>query len=237
MGDVIRQPALAWAVRHGRNTEAVSLLQHGADPNLPNSSYAVFETLDDILRQSPLADLQVDSIHQLLLHGADPNPWIFVAFQHYARSKGRNDLLNLALTSRQGVKSEWIRSAIESTGRGDARIEAIFQYAMAIRDARECPNNAPPNELAICLPNSLRNADDAIDARLSEVAADKGPGSRAEAQQRQWVAELDRKCGLRVSSSSTRAGWLSYALSDQTRALCVLNEAHQRRTGMGVAAR
>jgi hypothetical protein len=80
--------------------------------------------------------------------------------------------LNLALTSRQGVRTQWIQSAIASPGPGDARIEAMFQAAMTIRDALDCRNGAPANELAVCLPNSLRNADSAVDEGLA-AAADK----------------------------------------------------------------
>jgi ankyrin repeat protein len=225
MGDMIRQPVLAWAVREGRVALVETLLEHGADPNLPPSSYAVFQTLDDILRRDPLADAQVDAVHRLLLHGADPSPWIFVAFQHYTRAKGREDLLSLTLYSRKPVQAEWLQSAISSPGPQDTRVEAMLRDAIAIRDSGVCREGASPSESAICLPNTLKSADSAVDARFAHASKE---------QQRPWLAELDHKCDLHALSSLTRAGWQAYVLSNNARSQCVVGEMLQQRVGKSV---
>lgn len=233
-GDFVHRSALGWAVRYGRIALVQTLLEHGADPNLSQTSYAVFDTLDAIFRQEPLADAQIDAVHQLLLHGADPSPWIFVAFQHYARAKGREDLLKLALTSRQPVQTQWIQTAIGSPGPKDARVEAMFIDAIAIRDAGGCRDGASAAELAICLPNTLRSADAAVDGRFANGASHDSGSPAVNEQQRQWLVQLDHKCNLHAPTSLTRAGWLSYVLSDQSRATCVLGEMLQQRVGKAV---
>jgi uncharacterized protein YecT (DUF1311 family) len=93
--------------------------------------------------------------------------------------------------------------------------------ATAIRDAGECREGASPAELAICLPNALKSADSSLDEHLAG-ADPRSPAAKG--QQQRWLAQLDHKCSLHASSSLTRAGWLSYVLSDQTRAVCVLGE-------------
>jgi hypothetical protein len=45
-------------------------------------------------------------------------------------------------------------------------------------------------------------------------------------------AALNRQCRIVLPQARTAAGWLSYVLSDQGRALCVLDEL--RRRGPGV---
>ena len=213
MGEFRREPVLAWAVRYGLVATVQTLLEHGADPNLPASPYAMSETLDDIFRQDPLADAQADAIHRLLLHGADANPWLFGALFRYARAKERNDLLIQTQTSQHPVRSEWIQSAIATAGPKDARVEAMLIDAMAIRDVGACGPGKSPAELAICLPNTLKSADSSIDDRFAGAAKDR---------QAHWLAHLDTQCSLHVPASLTRAGWLSYVLSDQSRAKCVL---------------
>ena len=209
--------ALAWAVEHGRLTLVQTLLEHGADPNLAVSSLAPLSTtLSDIVNEKPLAEVQAAGVHQLFLHGADPNPPLSAAFQTYARIKAREDLAAKARNSPdQTVQTQWVKEAIITPGPSEALAEAMLNDTLAFRDASDCEPSASLAELAICLPNTLKRANAALDR----------------SRQNRSLAAVDRKCDTHLAGLHTRAGWLSYVLSDQSRALCVLAELRvQKRT-------
>jgi hypothetical protein len=194
-----------WAVEQARLEWVQPLLERGADP-----SFTSPKTIDDIVQQAPHADGRLAGIHHFLVHGADPNPLIENGFRLYAHSKGRDDLVSQAVNSQGEVQSAWVREAIASPGPPNAPAEALFNDALAFRDAPDCDPGAPPERMAICLPNTLKHA---------EAAFDKIPHD-------ELVPQLDRKCDFHLTGPRSHAGWLSYVLSDQTRALCVLRELH-----------
>ena len=210
-----------WAVEHLRLEWVQPLLERGADPSFTSS-----KTIEDIVQQAPHADERLAGIHQFLLHGADPNPLILNGFRLYAHTKGRDDLVNQAVNSQGEVQSAWVREAMVSPGPPNAPAEALLNDALAFRDAPDCDPGAPPERMAVCLPNTLKHA---------EAAFDKIPYD-------ELVPQLDRKCDLHLAGPRSHAGWLSYVLSDQSRALCVLHELRDPRppapppTDPGVAA-
>jgi uncharacterized protein YecT (DUF1311 family) len=170
--------------------------------------------------------------------GADPNPWIWVAFQTVARDKSRNDLLTLALSSQlRVVRSEWVKSLLGSGGIIDPRIAAILAQATAIRDSSGCPAQASPDALAACLPNSLRSADAALNARYRELVGRTVPeAQRLRIAELAWLRDRDARCGLHEMPSLTAGGWLSYVLAEQSRTLCVLDATQQRLSALDKAA-
>jgi len=223
-GDVFHHPAIAWAVLNARMEVEQVLLQFGADPNIPPNTYAIAQTLDNISRSAVSVDDGLQAIHTLFVHGADPNPWIFIAFQNYARAKRRDDLLRWALNSKRGVKTEWIQSAFGTAGPADATTESLLRDALAFRDAAPCAANATAGELTTCLPNDLR-------ATIGDLQFN-------DQQAQAWSKGLERRCHLRpLSPHVTAAGWFSYVLSDQTRAVCVLKAAQETHFTKRTAAR
>jgi ankyrin repeat protein/uncharacterized protein YecT (DUF1311 family) len=225
---LLHETALSLAVRNGSVASAETLLDHGADPTAASTFYAVTSMLQDISRESPQSDRLTAVISMLLHHGADPNAWIWVAFQTVAHEKSRNDLLAVALGSRPRiVRSELIKSLLGSGGNVDPGVSALLEEAAAIRDSPACPTQASADALAVCLPNALRSADSALNARYQQLAG--GPAARrVRAAERTWLRDRDRRCGLREVPSLTEGGWLSYILSGQSRALCVLHATQQR---------
>jgi ankyrin repeat protein/uncharacterized protein YecT (DUF1311 family) len=225
---LLHETALSLAVRNGWVARAETLLDHGADPTAASTFYAVTSTLQDISRGSPGAGRLTTVISMLLHHGADPNAWIWVAFQTVAHEKSRNDLLAAALGSwPKIVRSEWIRSLLGSGGNVDPGVSALLEEAAAIRDSPACPTQASSDALAVCLPNALRSADSALNARYQQLAG--GPAARrVRVAERTWLRDRDRRCGLRELPSLTEGGWLSYILAEQSRALCVLHATQQR---------
>lgn len=227
---MLRETPLSFAVRTGAVATAETLLDHGADPTAASSFYLITSRLQDISRESPQATHPATVISMLLLRGGNPNAWIWVAFQTVARDRSRNDLLTAALGSRlRVVKSEWIKSLLGSEPNVDPGVAALLEEATTIRDSSACPAHASSNALAQCLPNALRSADSALNARYRQLAGRPGPGARRlRSAELAWLKDRDTRCGMHELPSLTEDGWLSYVLAEQPRALCVLNATHQR---------
>ena len=184
------------AITHGTPDSIRQLLAHGADPNLPT---VVFDVVGDVVDRKPLAEAWLAGFHQLFLHGADPNPVISAVVEKYARPREREDLVIRA--ERTGV------DASAASGPTQVPVESLFNDALAFRDAPDCGPGESSTRLAICLPNTLKHANAAfVPVRKNDL-----------------FAELNRKCDVRLIDPYTHAGWLSYVLSEQSRALCVID--------------
>ena len=225
-GDIQNKSVLTWAVHQGAEATVATLLGHGANPDIPTSS--MFGSLQAISDGSPLAGADAAAIRALIQHGADPEPWIFQAFQIVARAKDRSDLLRSALNG-TAVKAEWVDLALASPGHVDNRLESLLKEATTVRDSPTCPAEAMADQMQRCLPNSLKTIDVALDTR--EVALLNMPGGTDPAikdSQRDWLKERNRRCRLRELSGITKAGWYSYVLADPAMAACVLNSSRER---------
>jgi ankyrin repeat protein len=223
LGDYFQQPGIAWALANGRADVEQLLLSFGADPNLPPKSYAIGRTVENLSHHTAPLEDQLQAIHSLFVHGADPNPWIFAAFQIDAGAKNRDDILRPALNSR-GIKAEYVRNLLTSPGSADAAAESVMRDALAFRDAAPCPTNAADAELMMCLPNDLR-------AAVADLQFD-------DQQAREWSREIEQRCHLRsLNAQVSAAGWFAYVLNDRDRTACVLKAAKERRAAAGTAAR
>ena len=213
---VVLENALAWTVIHGELSAEKALLEHGAEPDLDtNPSNPISTTLSGIFTYGPQGDAQVAAVHELLARGADADRFLSAAVELYARANGREALLHLVENAQgQPLKSQQVTDAITLTGPAIGPGETLIRDALAFRDAADCPPDASATQLAICLPNTLKRAAAAL------------------AHQSRLPAALNRQCRIVLPQARTAAGWLSYVLSDQGRALCVLDEL--RRRGPGV---
>ena len=222
--EILRDSIMTLSVRNGSLVTTKVLLDHGADPDMPPS--AIFHVLDDIGRSAPPADAQSAAVHLLLVRGGDANVWIFQAFQPIARAKGREDLLGLALSSPR-VKTAWIESALASPGRIDPRLEKLLRDAAAIRDSMDCSQAVSVEEWEECLPNALRNMENALSTYFTASAGATASES-VSSSQRAWREKRDHACGVAKSAVSKGSGWFALVLGDPSKARCVL-EASRRR--------
>ena len=222
----LRDSIMTLSVRDGSLATMRVLLDHGADPDISPS--AIFHVLDEIARAAPSADAQSAAVHLLLVRGGDANAWIFQAFQPVARAKDREDLLGLALNSPR-VRTAWIESALASPGRIDPRLEMLLRDAAAIRDSVDCSKAVSVEEWEECLPNAVRNVENALAARTTApVSTGSTPSESASSSQRAWREERDRACGLAKSAVSKGSGWLARILGDPSKARCVLDASGRR---------
>jgi ankyrin repeat protein len=215
---VVLENALAWTVIHGQLAAEKTLLEYGAEPNLDTKpSDPIGTTLSAVFAYGPRFDAQVAGVRELFAHGADADPFLSAAVALYARINGREALLHM-VENAQGrpLQSQAVREAITLTGDAIGPGETLIRDALAFRDATDCKPDASATQLAICLPNTLKRATAAAGL----------------AQRSRLRAELNRRCRMVLPQARSHAGWLSSVLSDQRRALCVLDEL--RRRGPGV---
>ena len=230
-GSVLPEPVLSWAIQNAAPERVALLLDHGADPTIAStSSYTASITLRDVSRNRPRANEEADAIRLVLLHGGDPNVWIWWAFHTLASEKHRDDLVTAADATRPSfVKTAWIQSLVDSGGAVDQKLAAILTEAVAIRDSKGCPVQASSAKLSVCLPNALRGAHQTLNTLYANVTR---PGDRetrqVRATERKWIVERDLRCGLEEPAHLTEGGWRSYVLADQTRAVCVLKLTRHR---------
>lgn len=231
LGSVPPEPVLSWAIQNAAPERVALLLDHGADPTIAStSSYTASITVRDVSRNRSRANEEADAIRLVLLHGGDPNVWIWWAFQTLAGEKHRDDLVTAADATRPSfVKTAWIQSLVDSGGAVDQKLVAILTEAVAIRDSKGCPGHPSSAELSECLPNSLRVANQALNTQYAKLT---GSGNRetshVRADEREWLSERDQRCGLKEPAHLTEGGWLSYVLADQARAVCVLKLTRRR---------
>lgn len=206
-------PVLAWAVMNARLTIVKTLLGYGSDPNLNSSvSDEVELIVRDTIAQSALADVEASGVHELFLPGADPNPFIKSLLQEYALhgfNRPSGDVWNLVVKyDEHPVETRRVREVFASSGsylNNTAR--ALLDDALQFRDAPDCTSNTPEIQLPICIPNSLKHAD----ARVNLARRDRPR------------AQLEEQCNIHIAGKHTHGGWLAYVMSDQNRALCVLD--------------
>jgi hypothetical protein len=230
-GGIPAAAALTWAVTHGPLANVQLLLGFGADPNLSGATAPVVTLLDNLFRGAPLADVNAAAIRELLLHGADPNPWLSTGFEMLARARHRQDLLQKELSApNRIVQTDWLTEALASPGYVDPRTAALLKDAARVRDSSSCSASMTAPERPFCLPNAVRDSVSALDSFSTQLLGTH-PGLAN--TQVTWMQERDRSCRLKDSPTLSKAGWLSYVLDDQLRALCVLALSRRRLTELG----
>jgi ankyrin repeat protein/uncharacterized protein YecT (DUF1311 family) len=246
----VGKPALALAVLHRDAPIVEALLAHGANPEMPSGhgfppGIGIYSGFAQVLggevdqwitaqmfgSQQPWPDL-VANAAVLFRHGASPDPWLNTAlFQLQLRARSNGVQLPEAVL--RGIATAPVSAQVRDVADGIRatypRVSELLSVALRFRDAPPCDDSTAPGDLQYCLPKSLRAANNDLDARYDELLTTAGADTETiRRDQRVWIVDRDKACGVKELKGVTQAGWLASVLSDPGKAQCVLRHTRDR---------
>jgi uncharacterized protein YecT (DUF1311 family) len=226
-------------------------LAHGASPDIPPgpvppSGLGIYRLFHNALggdvdqwvhgivfnSKQPAQDL-VSTATVMFRHGASPDPWLYTAL---AQLELWSQQIALPAELRAEVatspESDQIRKVADSIRASLPPVANLLDVALRYRDAPPCDASTASEELPYCLPKSLHSADAELNARYAQLSlqAHGTEGVVLRSDQRNWIRQRDKSCGVKEITGVTEAGWLAYVLSDIAKSQCVLQHTRERVT-------